>query len=208
MSGVVGVVIIMLVVAMLQQSSQALAQAEQTAEQERRAEEDRSTSLRGALGDLASMVDADPVLQTMIAVDPGNGLVTLKQGTFDDASPCLRDEVTEALKTTAAHLLKMMEDHPDYLLSVEGHTDGRNVGFHKTPCGSFDDNYTLSASRAREARKVIIESWPQDQPELAKRVQIAGVGDSKNAPGSDDTEEGRAANRKVIIQVLTTQSPS
>lgn len=63
-------------------------------------------------------------------------------------------------------------------------------------CTVYDDNFTLSAARAREARKLIIELL---EPGQAKRVIVAGYGDSQPLPELDPADEH---NRRVEVQFV------
>ena len=78
---------------------------------------------------------------------------------------------------------------------LEGHTDSVPI---RTP--RFHSNWELSAARSIALMEIFSErfSVPQD------RLSIAGYGDT--APvASNDTEEGRARNRRVDIVVLNEQ---
>ncbi|MNC72974.1 flagellar motor protein MotB [compost metagenome] len=90
---------------------------------------------------------------------------------------------------------------------VEGHTDNlpvsRPVTDYERFCTVYDDNYTLSAARAREARKLLIQAL---EPQQALRVVVAGYGDSRPKPGVDPAS---ALNRRVEVQlVVATQLPT
>ncbi|MNP64741.1 hypothetical protein D3C76_1602600 [compost metagenome] len=61
----------------------------------------------------------------------------------------------------------------------------------------YDDNYTLSAARAREARKLLIANLNDRQ---SHRVIVAGFGDSQPLHGISPGDE---RNRRVEVQFLT-----
>ena len=63
-------------------------------------------------------------------------------------------------------------------------------------CTVYDDNYTLSAARAREARKLLINKLTDKE---AKRVIVAGYGDSRPLEGVLDNDR---RNRRVEIQFV------
>ncbi|WP_229483166.1 OmpA/MotB family protein [Massilia horti] len=67
---------------------------------------------------------------------------------------------------------------------MEGHTDNQPVKApvtdYRTFCTVYHDNFTLSAARAREARKLLIG---HSGLEAAKRVVVAGYGDSHPISG-------------------------
>jgi chemotaxis protein MotB len=64
----------------------------------------------------------------------------------------------------------------------------------------YDDNYTLSAARAREARKALIGNLDSD---TARRIIVAGYGDSSPLAGIDPAD---ARNRRVEVQLTIGQS--
>lgn len=201
MSGVVGVAIIMLVVALHKQETEDAARVVER--EQRRAEEmeSRRRSLTGALQGLARRVEEDDDLAMALTVLPEKGSITLRQGTFEEASACLMAPVEAALADAGLQLLDLLAKDPSYTLLIEGHSDRQRLAIpniSRNRCGPFDDNLMLSTARAREARRAIVVGWPD---ELAQRVRIAGFGDSKPLTGSDDTPESQARNRRVEISV-------
>ena len=64
-------------------------------------------------------------------------------------------------------------------------------------CTVYDDNFTLSAARAREARKFIVGNLAQA---FARRVIVAGYGDSQPIPGvaPEDARQRRIEVRFVL----------
>ena len=79
----------------------------------------------------------------------------------------------------------MLSDNPSLNLFVVGHTD--NVG-------DFKYNMKLSEERANAVVKVLISKYGVDK----KRLTPAGVGPLAPVT-SNDTEEGRAENRRVEL---------
>ncbi|MEN9502435.1 MAG: hypothetical protein RI964_1720 [Pseudomonadota bacterium] len=83
---------------------------------------------------------------------------------------------------------------------VEGHTDNAVVNApvidYKRFCTVYDDNFTLSAARAREARKFLLGTLDVD---TARRIVVAGYGDSRPLPAIDPSD---AKNRRVEVQFL------
>jgi chemotaxis protein MotB len=81
---------------------------------------------------------------------------------------------------------------------VEGHTDNRRVNGPVTNkdefCTVYDDNFTLSAARAREARQLLIGHSGLD---AAKRVIVAGYGDSRPLAGLAPDDD---RNRRVELR--------
>jgi OmpA-OmpF porin, OOP family len=81
-------------------------------------------------------------------------------------------------------IVQMLKSNPDLKIGVEGHTD--NVG---TPAS----NKTLSEARAKSVVSSIVA-----QGITAERLSPAGYGQDKPI-GDNNTEEGRAKNRRVEL---------
>lgn len=103
---------------------------------------------------------------------------------FDTGSATLRPESTPTLK----EILRMMQDHSDLTIRIEGHTDNT---------GSDDVNQPLSEDRAESVRQYLI-----DQGIAADRLQAQGLGASRPL-AENDTAEGRQQNRRVELWRVT-----
>jgi len=102
---------------------------------------------------------------------------------FATGSATLRPESFTELN----RLVNLLRENPSVKIEVSGHTD--NVG-------SAASNRTLSRNRALSVRNYLIS-----QGITAERVEYNGYGfDRPIAP--NNTEEGRAANRRVEIEIL------
>lgn len=85
-------------------------------------------------------------------------------------------------------LLQVLETHPKMRIEVGGHTDGK---------GSIEYNQRLSESRAHAVVDFLIANGIDEQ-----RLEYKGYG--KSRPIADnDTEEGRAQNRRVEFKILS-----
>ncbi len=83
-------------------------------------------------------------------------------------------------------IVKVMEENPDYLLSIEGHTDN---------AGDPLKNLTLSDDRANAVRLFLIRAGI-----AGERITASGYGDTK--PVADNsTAAGRKENRRVELSV-------
>ncbi len=80
---------------------------------------------------------------------------------------------------------------PDRNFQVEGHTD--NVPIHTT---AYPSNWDLAADRALNVVKAMVEAGMP-----AERISAASYGEAKPAQ-SNETPEGRAANRRIEIVVV------
>jgi outer membrane protein OmpA-like peptidoglycan-associated protein len=102
---------------------------------------------------------------------------------FDTASATLKAESTKQLEQLAA----VLKAFPSATISVEGHTDST---------GDAAVNKTLSAERAAAVEKALERMGIEDA-----RISSAGFGPSKPI-ASNDTEDGRAQNRRVEVVVM------
>jgi outer membrane protein OmpA-like peptidoglycan-associated protein len=101
---------------------------------------------------------------------------------FDFDSDELRGEAEEGLQAIVDDLSEFAGDRP---LLVEGHTDD---------VGTADYNLDLSLRRAQR-----VADWLADHLGISQdRIEVVGHGLAFPA-ASNDTEEGRAQNRRVVI---------
>lgn len=101
-----------------------------------------------------------------------------------DLVPSSSDEVLAAVK-------RLLEEHPEiHRLRVEGHTDA---------VGDAAYNDDLSTRRAKA-----VESWLVAHGIEQARVESVGVG-SRAPIDTDDTDEARARNRRVIFRIVERQ---
>jgi outer membrane protein OmpA-like peptidoglycan-associated protein len=100
---------------------------------------------------------------------------------FDFASDALRPESDAVLK----EISQVLGEHPDWKLSVEGHTD--NIGGD-----AF--NMDLSQRRAAAVKQALVTRYHI----AADRLSPAGFGPTRPVE-SNDTMEGRARNRRVEL---------
>jgi len=104
----------------------------------------------------------------------------------DDVSP----EAFESLDKVAAAIRRIPNP-----VRLEGHTDSKPINTAR-----FHSNWDLSAARSIALLKLL--SGQFNVP--ATRISVAGYAD--NAPvASNDTEDGRARNRRVDVVILNEQ---
>ena len=125
--------------------------------------------------------------------------ITLKDNVFARGSACITSEAQLAFSNIEDKIINFLQQSANARIFVEGHTDNipvsRPVTDYQQFCTVYDDNYTLSAARAREARKLLIG---QLDSSIAKRVIVAGYGDSQPIKGISP-EDG--ANRRVEVRL-------
>jgi OmpA-OmpF porin, OOP family len=107
-------------------------------------------------------------------------LVTLHGAQFDFNKATLKP----AAKPVLDEAVKVMKNKPDLKVSVEGHTDS---------IGGAAYNQKLSERRAASVRDYLVSQGID-----AARISVRGFGKS-NPVASNDTEEGRAENRRVEV---------
>jgi outer membrane protein OmpA-like peptidoglycan-associated protein len=110
-----------------------------------------------------------------------NGRAKVYDLYFDFASATLRPESGKVL----SEIDRVMRDHPDWKLSVEGHTD--NIGGNTS-------NLDLSKQRAAAVVQSLVVSYGIAEG----RFTTAGFGASRPVD-TNDTPEGRARNRRVEL---------
>jgi outer membrane protein OmpA-like peptidoglycan-associated protein len=97
------------------------------------------------------------------------------------------DQVVEGFKPALNSVALVMRKYNQTLLDVKGHTDST---------GSDSYNLDLSNRRALSVANYLSQVGQID----GRRFAVAGFGESQPV-ASNDTEQGRAANRRVEIQI-------
>lgn len=94
-------------------------------------------------------------------------------------------EILPESNETLQQIGQLLQEHPQLSLLIEGHTDNT---------GDFDNNMELSKQRAEAVRSHLI-----DQYGISKE-RLRSMGQGQTQPiSTNDTEEGRAKNRRVEI---------
>lgn len=195
MSGVMAVVMLLLVMSVLQKTYSELKHKEML-EQGEAAQRQKVTTM---LKELKSSIEQKGASE-LIDFDFTGNRITMKENTFEKGSACLTDLATEALLSMEDQVKKHLQNGSNYSVFVEGHTDSDPVSVPVTDyqkyCTVYDDNFTLSSARAREARKLLITHLNEQQ---AKRVIVAGYGDSQPLPNLQSKDP---KNRRVEIRFI------
>jgi len=107
---------------------------------------------------------------------------------FDTDKAIVKDKYYDDIKKVA----DFMKQYPDATAMIEGHTD--NVG-------NEEYNQQLSEKRAESVRQYLVGKFGID----ASRLEAEGYGENRPI-ASNDSEEGRQANRRVeaIIETIKT----
>jgi len=104
---------------------------------------------------------------------------------FPSASSTLSTKSKSALSPLAS----VLNNYPRVQIYVVGHTDTLKIHNAK-----FFDNWSLSTERANSIVRVLKDSYSVDPARL-----LAGGRSKYNPVASNDTKEGRAANRRIQI---------
>lgn len=199
MSGVMAVVMLLLVISVVQKTY-----AEMKHKQElEQGENAKRVKVTRMLTDLKSSLNRQGMTD-LIDFNVSEARITLKDGAFEKGSACITSLAKEALGSIENKIIEHLKTSNNYSIFVDGHTDSDPVKMPVTNydkyCTVYDDNYTLSAARAREARKLLINQLTDKQ---AKRVIVAGYGDSRPLPGILDNDP---RNRRVEIQFIINRN--
>ncbi len=114
---------------------------------------------------------------------------------FDSGSATLKEKGTEALSTVADFLQKQK----DKLIRIEGHTDNRPIKGNLLD--RYPSNWELSFARSISIVKFL-------ESKNISPARMSATGHSFYRPvASNDTEEGRARNRRTVI-LLSSPRPN
>lgn len=172
---------------------QQIAALKAQAEAERKAREERVAKLKNTYDQLVGALEQEikrgeltiTNLKGQLSVNLPNKIL------FDSGKTEVRAEGKKVLHS----LGDIMNKFPDKALMVEGYTD--NVQISSRLKETFPTNWELSTARATSVVHVL-----QDEVGLPGERLIA-AGYSKFRPvASNDTEEGRAQNRRIQIQLV------
>ena len=199
MAGVMAVVMLLLVMSVLQKSFTE-SKHKQELELLAQVSDPRQQKMRRLMSDLQTSL-ADAASEGMVSLDVDARRITLRDGVFNRGSACVTEQSKEAFASIQSRLAAFLADFAGGRIYVEGHTDDRPVARpvtdYATFCTVYDDNYTLSAARAREARKLLTVGLDDA---ASSRVVVAGFGDSQPLPGirPEDPRQRRIEVRLVI----------
>ena len=83
--------------------------------------------------------------------------------------------------------VKLLKDHPEVKVEIEGYTDW---------IGTAEYNQTLSEERAQTVKKYLVSKGIAES-----RLTTIGYGKG-NPVASNETEEGRAMNRRIVFRII------
>lgn len=106
---------------------------------------------------------------------------------FDAGKAEIRDDVKVFMQKIAT----IMSRYKECVIEIEGHTDNVPIS-----TANFESNRYLSTARANKVYEYVMEQTNL----IDANIKIAGYGESRPV-ASNDTEEGRAKNRRVSIKI-------
>jgi len=140
-------------------------------------------NLKGAIGNLNDEDINIKVDKGVVYIDISDKLL-FKSGKY---------EVTDQAKTVLGKVATVLKNQPDIEFMVEGHTD--NVPYKGG--GVLLDNWDLSVKRATAVVRILQNQYGLDPAKMA----AAGRGEYRPVAGND-TDEGKASNRRTRIVIL------
>jgi chemotaxis protein MotB len=165
----------------LQEMTAALAELEKR----RAATEARINEFKALLARFKSLIDAGKL---KVRIVEGRMVVVLATDIlFGSGSASLSKDGKAAIGEVA----RLLADIPDRKFQVEGHTDNVPISTAQYP-----SNWELASSRAINVIKAMIDAgMPKD------RISASSFGDSRPAQ-ANDSNEGKAANRRIEISIV------
>ncbi|HCJ06867.1 MAG: flagellar motor protein MotB [Lachnospiraceae bacterium] len=106
---------------------------------------------------------------------------------FDQGKADLREDAEAFMKKVTS----ILKRYKECVVEIEGHTD--NVPIHSSV---YQSNRYLSTARATKVYEYIMDNSDL----IDSNLKVAGYGESRPV-ASNDTEEGRAKNRRVTIKI-------
>jgi chemotaxis protein MotB len=139
-------------------------------------------NLKGAVGDLNDKDINIKVEKGVVYVDISDKLL-FASGKYD---------VTPAAQEVLGKVARVLKNQPDIEFMVEGHTD--NKPYRR---GVLLDNWDLSVKRSTAVIRILQNKYGLEPSHMA----AAGRGEYQPV-ASNDTDEGRATNRRTRIVIL------
>jgi chemotaxis protein MotB len=140
-------------------------------------------NLKGAIGNMDDKDINIKVDKGVVYIDISDKLL-FKSGSWD---------VNDAAKSVLGKVAMVLKAQPDIEFMVEGHTDNKPYNHP----GQLKDNWDLSVKRATSVVRILQGQYGLDP------AHITAAGRGEYVPvTANDTDEGRAANRRTRIVIL------
>jgi len=102
--------------------------------------------------------------------------------------------VSEGFTSSVNELVQKISASPSHYVVIEGHTD--NIPIKAYPGMKYQDNMDLSFLRANAIARILVENGISRE-----RISVVGYGDTRPV-ASNDSNEGRARNRRVEVKLM------
>ena len=211
MAGVASVVMLLLVVSVVRnQVNDIQVQMEKTAYEQKvlaekaEFERKRYEGVEKAFDEIQNILNTEEIKGIRIRKNPGgDATFTLDDQSFESGSACLGDNIRVSIKKNIAPILvNKLTEYQNIEVYIEGHTDASpwKSGYRGTErCAVFDDNYTLSAARAREARRAVLDGLDSTDRKIMERISVMGYGADRLLNSQD---MNAPENRRVEIRLV------
>ena len=157
----------------------------EAARRREQAQQQRLASFRRMLEQFRDMIASG---QLRVRIVRGKMVVELPEGVlFDSGRAEIKDEGEETLRQVAT----ILQGIPNREFLIVGHTDNVPIRSRRYP-----SNWELSAARGVVVAKFLAENGMD-----ANRIGAAGYADTQPV-ASNDTDEGRAQNRRIEIVLM------
>ncbi|MDE0308538.1 MAG: OmpA family protein [Acidiferrobacterales bacterium] len=158
----------------------------------RATESDTEALLSGQQARVASLSDElEDTQSQMDRLISDYSAITLESDlVYESGSTRLNERGLAALSNISQQLLNF----PGRIVSIEGHTDTKRIS--ASLARIYPTNWELSAARAAAAANYLI-----DQGVAEESLRVVGYGPLRPV-ASNDTEDGRAANRRIEIRLV------
>lgn len=154
-------------------------------ERRARAQTERLAAFRRMLGQFRAMIDSG---RLRVRIVRGQMVIELSSAILFRSGSA---ELSEEGEQTLAQVAEVLRSIPDRRFQVAGHTDDEPVRRSR-----FRSNWELSTARA-----VSVVEYLQEQGVAPGDLSAAGYGEFAPTEGND-SEEGRAANRRIEIVLM------
>jgi outer membrane protein OmpA-like peptidoglycan-associated protein len=121
-----------------------------------------------------------------------SGLVLFDVG-FSLGKSVINDNITRLIQQSTQYILSLP---PNYRVIVEGHTDNLPIKITSEKECLITNNMSLSLFRAKKIARMF-----EDEGIPSKRISALGYG-TKRPIASNNTAEGRAKNRRVVVRLI------
>ncbi|PIQ08216.1 MAG: hypothetical protein COW71_13085 [Ignavibacteriales bacterium CG18_big_fil_WC_8_21_14_2_50_31_20] len=191
MAGVAAMIMLLLVVTIVQSTIL----ASENAKKKRQGVESAITEIKSKLSQL----------ENVNGILVKDDIIYLLDQSFSPGRACIQDVTKSLLDSISIILVDNLKLYPNIAVQIEGHTDPTPVTHICTDlsfgCALFDDNYSLSAGRAREARKALLSSISNNliKSEISKRMAVVGYGPDHLLNYNNPTA---SENRRVEIRII------